>query len=427
MISYRHKNVLTIRTDREWVAPAAGLPIGVRAGVLIVMAACVAAMGGCGSTAAIVKENLKDPPLLVNAFSRAMFLGKEKKKAPAPTAKESEYPDVPADDHNPRVRRFIREYGYKSRETMKQYLARAQRYLPMVKGMAKENGVPEDISYLFLLESGANPEARSPANALGMWQFMPDTARSYGLRVDSWVDERLDPKKSTKAAVTYLKDLYGMFGCWRLALSAYNSGENKLNKVLCQEDADEYEEICSSHRLKRETKEFFPRFQAIAHIAKNPLKYGFAPLTEHADEGKDELAPVEGSYSLDAIAECIGCKPRVLANLNPALVRNMTPPVGPPYPLRVPLGKRQIIAAKLKDLGPEPVENQIVHVVNKGDNLHRICQRYGIDKHKLAELNPDVNLRRRLRKGAKLVVPVEKAKAKKSAGRSHRLTSSHDI
>ncbi len=427
VILYCHNDVEAMRAEREWVHRGPSLSRMVRAGILMVMFACMAGLGGCGSTAALVKENLKDPPLLINAFSRAIFLGKEKKKSAAPLPKECEYPDIPPDDHNPRVRRFIREYAYNSRETMKQYLARAQTYLPMVKSMARENGVPEDISYLFLLESGANPEARSPANALGMWQFMPDTARSYGLRVDSWVDERLDPKKSTKAAITYLKDLYGMFGCWRLALSAYNSGENKLNKVLCQEDADEYDEICSSRRLKRETKEFFPRYQAIAHIAKTPQKYGFAPLIEKAQESKDELAPIEGSYSLKTLAKCVGCKPGTLADMNPALVRNMTPPSGPPYPLRVPLGKRQVIATKLKDVEPEPSEHQTVHVVHKGDNLHRICRRYGIDRHKLAELNPDVNLRRRLRRGAKLVVPVVRAKSKKSARRTQRFSSSHDI
>jgi len=427
VILYCRNDVGTIRAVRDWVDTKPSLTRVVRAGILVGMCACMAGLSGCGSTAAMVKENLKDPPLLVNAFSRAIFVGKEKKKAPPAVAKDGECPDIPPDEHNPRVRRFVREYAYNSRETMKQYLARAQSYLPMVKAMAKENGVPEDISYLFLLESGANPEARSPANALGMWQFMPDTARSYGLRVDSWVDERLDPKKSTKAAITYLKDLYGMFGCWRLALSAYNSGENKLNKVLCQEDADEYDEICSSRRLKRETKEFFPRFQAIAHIAKNPQKYGFAPLREKADDAKDELAPIEGSYSLGTLAKCIGCSPDVLADMNPALVRNMTPASGPPYPLRVPLGQRQALAVKLKDVGPEPTEHQTVHVVNRGDNLHRICVRYGIDKHKLAELNPDVNLRRRLRRGAKLVVPVAKAKSKKSARRAQRFSSSHDI
>ena len=141
---------------------------------------------------------------------------------------------------------------------MRKYLARAVNYLPMVHEVAREHGLPEDIGYLFMLESGANPEARSPANALGMWQFMPATARSYGLRVDRWVDERLDPRRSTEAAMLYLKDLYGMFGCWRLALSAYNSGENKLNKVLCAEDASEYDEICSSRKTQTRDTRVFP-------------------------------------------------------------------------------------------------------------------------------------------------------------------------
>jgi membrane-bound lytic murein transglycosylase D len=427
VILHRHNDIETIRAERERPDPRPRLPISVRTVMLALMAAAVAGLSGCGSTAALVKDNLKDPPFLSNAFSRAIFLGKGPKKTPADSCKESDYPDVPADENNPRVRRFVREYAYNSRETMKTYLARSQAYLPMVKAMAKEHGVPEDISYLFLLESGANPEARSPANALGMWQFMPDTARSYGLRVDSWVDERLDPKKSTKAALMYLKDLYGMFGCWRLALSAYNSGENKLNKVLCQEDAEEYEEICSSHRLKRETKEFFPRFQAIAHIAKNAEKYGFAPLNEKAVTDKDELAPIEGSYSLVTLAQCLGTPHKVLAGMNPALVRNMTPPDGPPYPLRVPLGKRQVIAAKLKEVDPEPSERQTVHVVDRGDSLQRICKRYGIDRNRLAELNPDVNLRRRLRRGAKLVVPATGAKSKTSARRTPSLSSSQDI
>lgn len=427
VILHRHYDVETVPAERESHTPWPRPAILVRAVMVAVLAVSVAGLSGCGSTAALVKDNLKDPPFLVNAFSRAIFLGKEPKKDSADTCKTADYPDIPADENNPRVRRFIREYAYNSRETMKTYLARSQSYLPMVKKIAREHGVPEDISYLFLLESGANPEARSPANALGMWQFMPDTARSYGLRVDSWVDERLDPKKSTKAAVTYLKDLYGMFGCWRLALSAYNSGENKLNKVLCQEDAEDYDEICSSRMLKRETKEFFPRFLAIAHIAKNPQKYGFAPLKEKAVAENDELAPIEGSYSLATIAECLGCSSEKLADMNPALVRNMTPPHGGPYSLRVPLGKRQVLVSNLKEREPEPTERQTVHVVNRGDNLHRICKRYGIDKTRLAELNPDVNLRRRLRRGAKLVVPIARAKPKKSARRTSRYSSSHDI
>ena len=360
---------------------------------------------------------------MANAFSRALSLGTTSKKATPPAEeKKSSYPPIPNDEDGPRVRQFIRTYAYGQRETMRQYMARAQEYLPMVKSMTVENGLPEDLAYLFLLESGANPEARSPANALGMWQFMPDTARSYGLRVDSWVDERLDPEKSTKAALLYLKDLYGMFGCWRLALSAYNSGENKLNKVLCQEDADGYEEICSSRKLKRETKEFFPRFHAIAHIAKNPMKYGFQPLKCQASDQKYELVPVNGCHPLTTLAKEMDVPADELVNLNPALLRAMTPAEGSSYSLRVPLGKRQILAKKLDELTPEPPASQIVHVVDRGDNVLKICHRYGIDKHQLAELNPDVNLRRRLRRGAKIVVPAHTLKTKALVRKRDRLS-----
>ncbi len=212
-------------------------PLGSRV-ALSVLASCAVLLGGCGASTCVVKKDVEYRPAVANAFSRAISVGTGTKKHPV--AKLTTYPPLPTDEDSTRVRKFIREYAYGQRETMKRYLANAAEYLPTVKATTKENGLPDDMAYLVMLESGANPEARSPANALGMWQFMPATARSYGLRVDSWVDERLDPQKSTKAAMLYLKELYGMFGCWRLALSAYNSGENKLNKVLCQEDASEY-------------------------------------------------------------------------------------------------------------------------------------------------------------------------------------------
>jgi len=368
-------------------------------------------LGGCGSTATVVKENLDFKPMVANAFSRAISLGSTAK--PTGTSKPTTYPAVPNDQNDPRVRKFVREYAYNQRETMKAYLARAGEYLPMVTSIVKESSLPDDIAYLVLLESGANPEARSPANALGMWQFMPSTARSYGLRVDSWVDERLDPWKSTKAAMLYLKDLYSTFGCWRLALSAYNSGENKLNKVLCQEDASEYDEICSSRKLRRETREFFPRFQAMSLIAKNPAKFGFSLVNNHENARQHELITIEGPYALDALASCCEVPYERLAELNPALVRNTTPPEGPSYSLRVPLGKKAVLLAKLKDIPTESVQQNIVHVVARGENVHKIMRRYKISKARLAELNPDVNFRRKLRFGSRIVLPGKRVETKK--------------
>jgi membrane-bound lytic murein transglycosylase D len=378
---------------------------------LMLLAASLLLLGGCGSTATVVKETLDFKPMVANAFSRAISIGSTS-KSPS-TSKAVTYPALPRDTNDPRVQKFVREYAYNQRETMKAYMARAREYLPVVNAIVSENGLPNDIAYLVLLESGANPEARSPANALGMWQFMPSTARSYGLRVDSWVDERLDPWKSTKAAMLYLKDLYSTFGCWRLALSAYNSGENKLNKVLCQEDASEYDEICSSRKLRRETREFFPRFLAMAVIAKNPGKYGFAPLDHKMDDQKYELMTVEGAYALETLAASCGVPSERLAELNPGLVRSATPPEGPSYSLRVPLGKKGILLAKLKDIPTESAQQNVVHVVARGDNLGKILNRYKISKSKLAELNPDVNFRRKLRFGSRIVLPGKRVQTKK--------------
>jgi membrane-bound lytic murein transglycosylase D len=376
--------------------------------------------GGCASTATTVKTNPDSKPSISNSICKAIFSNDSPKCAPKTTS--GGFPTVPLDESSPTVKTFIREYAYGQRETMKRYLAQADQYLPMVKSLIKKNGLPEDLAYLFLLESGANPEARSPANALGMWQFMPATARSYGLRVDSWVDERLDPRKSTQAAITYMKDLYGMFGCWRLALSAYNSGENKMNRVLCQEDANEYDEICSSRHLKRETREFVPRFQAIAHIAKNPERYGFARMENEDDDSKYELAPVEGSYPLEKIAAATSTAYDELLELNPGLIRNVTPP-SPSYQIRVPAGKKETLVAALQRLEPVETQQHLVHVVNKGDSLTKILKQYGLKKTQLAHLNPDVNFQHKLKPGSKLVVPTQKAQSKQRAPRKAKRLS----
>ncbi len=399
--------------------------------VLLVVFAGLLVETGCSSRSALVKKDHEDrfaaatavPKQAARSASAAVkrIISPGKSNNPAPAI--ASYPAIPIYEDGARVRRFIREYAYQDRPTIKKYLGRAEEHLPMVKAVAKEHGLPEDVAYLFVLESGADREARSPANAVGMWQFMPATARSYGLRVDSWVDERLDPEKSTKAAMLYLKDLYGMFGCWRLALSAYNSGENKLNKVLCKEDADEYEEICSSRHLRRETREFWPRFQAIAQIAKSPEKYGFSVMNERAYQPDYEVVTVERSYSLATLASIVGMPVEKLESINPALLRGMTPAEGPQYSLKVPLGSKAMLVTNLKSAPTDlPQGGHVVHVVKKRDNLKQILGRYKVTKTELVSFNPDVNFHRRLRLGDRIVVPV-KAKASKKASASTKQVS----
>ncbi len=382
-------------------------------------------LSGCGSTGRLVKQNLNPQPLLSNALSRAVCFASNSEKC-----KSADPAEVPLDESSPRVKAFIKEYAYGRRETMKRYLAQAEQFLPMVKNTCAQEKAPKDLAYLFLLESGANPEARSPANALGMWQFMPATARNYGLRVDSWVDERLDPRKSTQAAISYLKDLHDMFGCWRLALSAYNSGENKLNNVMCKEDSDEYDGICSSKHLKKETKEFVPRFQAIAHIAKHTEKYGFAPLKNATDRTDHDTVAIEGSYPLESLAQAIHAPLDDLVELNPSLIRGATPP-SPAHALRVPKGKKSVLLAKLHNIKPDRGKtNIIVHVTHRGDTLNKLVKRYGLKKTKLAGLNPDVNFSKKLKPGIKINIPARavqtKVKAHKKPKRLSLLRISSD-
>lgn len=387
----------------------------------IALVVVILSAGGCAGTVTVFKDRLDYRPAIANAFSHAIAFGPFAKITSE--KKKGQFPAIPREENTPRVRAFIRKYAYDQRETTRAYLATIEPYLPMLKKEARENGLPEEVSYLVMLESGADPEARSPANALGMWQFMPATARSYGLRVDKWVDERLDPQKSTRAAMLYLKDLYGVFGCWRLAISAYNSGENKLSKVLRQEDAEEYYEISSSPRLKRETKEFFPKFLALATIAKNPSKYGFGPLADRTNDPKWEQISIRGAYSLENLARAAGVRHEELVQLNPALVRGITPDEGAPYSLRLPPGKRSLLLSNLERIPQEVGKTHVTHVVTRGDNLYKILRKYRVSKAQLVKANPDLNFNQRLRQGLRIVVPLEKS-AKKSPVRTSSLSKS---
>ncbi len=385
--------------------------------LLLALVLCSFTLSGCGSTKALVKKDETIAPSKTNKVTTllASFLPRTKTKKDASKNRSltNLYPEIPLDKDGPRVRRYIRHYSEKDRRTTSSYLTKASKYLPMAKAMAREHKLPEDLAYLFLLESGADPEARSRSNALGMWQFMPGTARLYGLRVDTWVDERLDPKKSTKAAMLYLKDLYDMFGCWRLALSAYNSGENKMNRVLCQEDADQYEQICSSRALKQETREFWPRFRALALIAKNPAKFGFKEFRQPYKKPDTTTIQVKGGYSLNELARAAGIPNSRMEALNPSLIRGITPPGEDAFDLVTPVYGSSNLETRLAKIPRITDSKHVTHVVNKGESVWKISRKYGISSAQLASLNPDINLQGALRTGVKLMVPLRKNKNEK--------------
>ena len=182
--------------------------------------------------------------------------------------------DVPI-QVNKQVKAYLVYFSTKRKEVVQRQLARSTRYLPMIKEVFQEYGLPEDLAYLAMIESGFNPEAQSPAGARGMWQFIKGTGVRYGLVIDGCTDERRDPVKSTRAAARYLLDLYKQFGSWYLAAASYNCGERRVQKELNKGNHENFWELSAAKCLPSETENYVPQMIAATIIAKNPEKFGF--------------------------------------------------------------------------------------------------------------------------------------------------------
>ena len=242
------------------------------------------------------------------------------------------------------VQGHIRYFNTAIRGRFEQWLLRLSRYRPLVETIFTEFHLPSDLVYLSLVESGFNPYAYSRARATGPWQFMKGTAKLYGLRVDQYVDERRDPIKSTVAAARYLRDLYDLFGAWPLAMAAYNAGEGKVMRALHKAQVESFSEISKTRLLRRETKEYVPRFMAATIIARNPDRYGFSQET--VAPHRFEEVVVDRPIHFRAIANVTGVPYEELRLLNPELRRDATPPDDTPYHLKVPVGSK----AKIEQL-----------------------------------------------------------------------------
>ena len=216
----------------------------------------------------------------------------------------------------------------------------------MVEQVFAEFDLPLDLIYLSLVESGFNPRAYSRARATGPWQFMKGTGRLYGLRVNYYLDERRDPIKSTVAAAHHLRDLYDRFGDWPLALAAYNAGEGRVSRALRRTKGTSFREIAKTRHIRRETKEYVPRFMAAVTIAKNPGQYGFSSKVI-APQVFDEVV-ISKPLRLKDIAKTAGIPYKSLRNLNPELRRNVTPPKMKRYYLKVPIGSGEKVTSILK-------------------------------------------------------------------------------
>ena len=277
-------------------------------------------------------------------------------------------------------------------------------YREMIVEELRKAGLPEQISWLPLVESGFKSRALSRARALGLWQFISSTGYRYGLQRDWWVDQRMDPHKATIGAIGYLTDLHNLFGDWYLALAGYNCGEHNVLKAIKRQSEGYFDQFWDIYtRLPRETRRYVPRLLAVLTILEDPAAHGFE-LPEPFPPLQWEEVEIERSAELSALDQTMGLPVGTLSTLNPELRRKATP--NEPYDLKVPAGQTATLMAKLEEVPAwvAPEQTLTVHRVRRGDTLSGIASRYGTSVSTLMDLN---NLRsaHRIWPGQQLQVP----------------------
>ncbi|MGI9554152.1 MAG: LysM peptidoglycan-binding domain-containing protein [Thermodesulfobacteriota bacterium] len=290
--------------------------------------------------------------------------------------------------YNEKVEYYIELFQTRYRTQFNKWLSRSRYYMPHLKQMLAEEGVPTDLAYLPLIESGYNPKAVSRAKAVGLWQFISSTGKIYGLKINLWVDERRDYEKATVAASGYLKDLYDEFGSWELALAGYNCGEIRVRNGI--QITDSYDYWVVSKTLPRETKNYVPKFIAAVIIAKNPKYYGFHEIDYNENEKFVKVA-VPPEKSLNDIAKIVGYEPQELRNHNPGLITGVTPPgnnydiyIRPEYSENFERNNDKI--ASLKSVKPNRATYK-TYRVKSGDNLWLIARKFGVSINSIKRTN----------------------------------------
>lgn len=298
-------------------------------------------------------------------------------------------PDLPT-RYDERVVRYLRFYRDtpSGRSIARIWAKKSGRFTAAIKAELGRAGLPLDLIWLSLIESGHNPTIASPVGAAGLWQFMPDAARSYGLTVDRWVDERLDPERSTQAAVRYLSDLYRRFGSWELAMAAYNMGYGGLSRSVRKFNTNNFWELSRYEAgIPWETTLYVPKILATAVLMNNRRAFGLDSVTEDPPERFDVVV-VGPSVTLSDIARAVGSNMDGLEALNPQFLAGRTPPAAPgaartSYRVRVPFGSgaKWTPSAVTRDDGLEP------YVVKAGETVERIARAYGTSERELREKN----------------------------------------
>lgn len=282
---------------------------------------------------------------------------------------------------NDRVRPFLERFQGAQARAIALALQRARRYVSVIRDVLREKGLPEDLVGLAFIESRVDPAATSPANAAGIWQLLPSTARVYGMRTTPWLDERRDPEKSTRGAAEHLKRLRLRFGSWPLALAAYNAGEGTIQHAIAEQGTRDFWRL----RLPRETELFVPAVMAMTIFTRDPMRYGL--LVPAEERYPTEFLRVDRPTEIRLIAQVTGTTAEQLQELNPELLAPITPPDHPRYPLRIPRGLAPMARDPLTRIPPHEGAGWILHRVRKGETPAGIARRHAIPTRELCEMN----------------------------------------
>ncbi|HET7208516.1 MAG TPA: LysM peptidoglycan-binding domain-containing protein [Terriglobales bacterium] len=307
---------------------------------------------------------------------------------------------------NDTVAGYINYFSTTGRSTLEHALARSGQYHDMIERTLKQEGVPEDLIYLAEAESGFHPLALSRAGARGMWQFMSSRAKGYGLQRNWWVDDRQDPEKSTLAAARHLKDLYKQFGDWYLAMAAYNSGPGTVQSAVKRTGYADFWELYRRNVLPRETRNYVPIIVAVTIMAKNPAQYGLDTVIPDKPLTSDTVR-IDYPVDLRLVAQCVDASPADVQELNPSLLRMITPK-DKPFDLHLPAGTKETY---LDSIAAIPVGMRVwwrYHKVQDGDSLASIARTYRTTTKAIAQTNHlDSD---DLESGSRLIIPIAPGK-----------------
>jgi len=308
---------------------------------------------------------------------------------------------------NKKVEFFIEYYTGRGRSVFTRWLERSTRYLPLMREIFAEEGLPRDLAYLAMVESGFNVKAYSWAHAVGPWQFIKGTGRLMKLKADWWYDERRDFEKSTRAAARYLKSLNAQFdGEWYLAVAAYNAGPGKIRTAVRKSKSRDFWVLSRGRHLRTETKDYVPKLMAALTIARDPESYGFTDL-EYQQPFDYDVVTIPTVTDLEIIAKMTGADYELLKELNPELMRWSTPPDAKDYRLRIPSGTADAFLAAYAQLPKSQRANYLHYRIRSGDTLLAIAQHHHVRVDDIVRLN-NIRNPRVLRIGTDLVLPLNK-------------------